>query len=226
MGKNHNMFRKLLHVLVSLLAPPRCIVCGDAMLDRPPYVLCPACEKKFELLTHPAESIGGVAAAAAVTYAGPARPLVKHFKYKNVRSVGPVLIRMMHARMQTAFPCLPDVIVPLVLHRRRSRVRGFDQTILLGQGLAGLCDVPCKPGLLKRVRHTAPQVQLRAKARRANMHGAFAACPGMRGARVLLIDDVMTTGATVAAGAAACRAAGAREVWALAFARTRPPRSP
>jgi ComF family protein len=107
-----------------------------------------------------------------------------------------------------------DLVIPVPLHRRRLRVRGFNQAAELVRGAGG------RPALsqLARVRDTPPQTDKPPPARLANVAGAFAARE-VRGARVLLVDDVMTTGATVDACARTLREAGAASVFVLALAR-------
>ncbi|QTF91487.1 phosphoribosyltransferase family protein, partial [Halomonas sp. BM-2019] len=116
----------------------------------------------------------------------------------------------------------PQAVVPVPLHPRRARERGFDQAEWLARRLARRLEVPLRRA--RRVRHTPSQRGLDRAERRANLRDAFrveAALPP----RVVLLDDVMTTGATLDALAAACRRAGAAEVEAWAVARTPLPSS-
>jgi ComF family protein len=114
-----------------------------------------------------------------------------------------------------------DAIVPVPLHPARAAERGFNQAELLAAPCARLWGVPLLTGALARIRPTRPQTELDAAARRANVAGAFGVSrPGeVKGRRLLLVDDVMTTGATVAAAARALRAAGAQPPGVLVLAR-------
>jgi ComF family protein len=113
-----------------------------------------------------------------------------------------------------------DVVVPVPLHRRRERDRGFNQSALLARAVATACALPTNEASLMRTRETVPQVGLDIYARRVNVRGAFrAGREGVVGRRVLLIDDVCTTGATMEACAEALAAVGARAVWGFALAR-------
>jgi ComF family protein len=132
--------------------------------------------------------------------------------------LGELLVDQLCAAALTA-----DAIIPVPLHPSRQRQRGFNQSELLAAPVAAHYHWPVLSRGLVRVRATEQQAHLDAHARRANMRGAFAwqhnAPPP---ARVLLIDDVLTTGATIVACASALRAAGCREIYALALARSRP----
>lgn len=115
-----------------------------------------------------------------------------------------------------------DVVIPVPLHPARLAARGYNQAALLGAAVAGELAVPLVARALSRTRATPPQARLDRAARLGNVAGAFRVrMPArVRGRRVLLIDDVSTTGATLAACAAALREAGAAEVTALVVART------
>jgi ComF family protein len=114
----------------------------------------------------------------------------------------------------------PDALVPLPLHRARLRRRGYDQALELARPLARTLDLPLCSDLLQRVRATAPQSELSAGARRRNVQGAFAVrTDGPVPGHVVLVDDVMTTGATLRAAATALKHAGVQRVEAWVCAR-------
>jgi ComF family protein len=118
-------------------------------------------------------------------------------------------------------PALPDVVVPVPLHQRRLLHRGFNQSLELARGLGTLLERPVPLAALTRVRHTVPQMTLDAARRRDNVRGAFAAdATALAGRRVLLVDDVMTTGGTLEECARTLRRAGAAGVVVLVLART------
>ena len=112
-----------------------------------------------------------------------------------------------------------DVIVPVPLHRARERERGFNQAALLARRIGRRLAVPTRPRWLARIRPTRPQSELSAGERRANVRGAFRASRRVAGRHVLVVDDILTTGATVDACARALRDAGAQRVGVLTVAR-------
>lgn len=160
---------------------------------------------------------------ASVTALGLYRPplsdAVTRLKYHDQPALGGplgrALARELHGRRpERRF----DAIVPLPLHPARLRVRGYNQAQCLAAGIATALQVPQRVGWLRRIRPTAAQAQLSRRSRLDNLAGAFAAAPAVAGARVLLVDDVLTTGATLTAAAAALRVAGASRVDAAVVA--------
>lgn len=121
-------------------------------------------------------------------------------------------------------PLAIDAVLPVPLDAQRRHARGYNQAALLAAPVAAAQSVSLETAWLQRTRPTRPQVGLRARERRANVRGAFA-CPrpeAVRGQRLLVVDDVMTTGATLEACAEALVAAGAIGVWGLVVARDLP----
>jgi ComF family protein len=112
-----------------------------------------------------------------------------------------------------------DLIAPVPLHRSRRRDRGYDQATMLARRIATRLDKPCRRTLLRRTRKTQQQALLDGIKRQENVRGAFAARERLGGETVLLVDDVLTTGATMSAAAGAARAAGAGRVIGCVFAR-------
>jgi ComF family protein len=156
-------------------------------------------------------------------YEEPLDRLVRALKYEAATRLAPWLGRAL-AEQAARLGWRPDVACPVPLHPARRRHRGYNQAALLARELATALDVPCLQ-LLARRRPTLPQARLSRAARAANVAGAFLAEPARTAGRcVLLVDDVLTTGATAAACAAALRRAGARRVRVAVVARAdRPP---
>jgi ComF family protein len=193
---------------LDVLLAPRCAGC-----DAAGTWLCQDCIDLCE-----PEHRGAVCAAG--TYGGPLRRAIHRFKYEGERGLAAELGALVAARVVSdlASGGSLDVVVPAVLHAERARLRGYDQTMLLAERVAALSGLPVRAPL-RRVRLGRPQTQLDGAARVENVRGAFISEAGsLRGLRVVLIDDVATTGATLSAASAAIRAAGAREVRAYVIA--------
>jgi ComF family protein len=145
--------------------------------------------------------------------------MVYGLKYRNLRASAPELAGLLAAHLKTA-PMPADVLIPVPLHRRRERERGYNQSELLARELGQLTGVPVATEVLRRTMDTPPQVSMSGhRERRRNIANAFQCTGEVSGQRVLLIDDVVTTGSTMAACAAPLKAAGATSVWGLALAR-------
>jgi ComF family protein len=156
---------------------------------------------------------------AVVYFEGALREAIHHLKYKRRTELVRPLGNLMATYWQQ-HPMPADVVVPVPLHATRLRERGYNQAALLARELARQADLAVNEQTLARKRATAPQVELDAKQRRENVHDAFCCCDGsLAGRRVLLVDDVCTTGATLEACAIALRESGARSVQALTLAR-------
>lgn len=211
---------------MQLLQGAGCEVCGR--LFDPLALGAPMCA------TCRAQAPPFARARAAWAFEGPARELIHRFKYQRRFALAPRLARaLMGAPAARAMlhDWQPQWLVPVPLHPSRGRARGFNQSALLARELSPICGVPALE-LLRRVRATPPQVGLRGRERRANVKGAFAVDAdlwqkrGAHNARILLIDDVFTTGSTLAECAATLRKAGACEVGALTVARQQRPDEP
>jgi ComF family protein len=195
------------HASLNYVRPPTCDRCGEPQT----IGLCTKC------LAQPLqiESIHSV-----ILFQGNVRQAIHRFKYERLAGLaeplGDLLVEGWRARQLTA-----DWIVPVPLHAARQRERGYNQAELLARYLSQQTGTPCAPAALNRTRRTAVQMELNAAERKINVAGAFVAADGrLRGARVVVIDDVCTTGATLDACAAALLAAGAASVIGLTVART------
>lgn len=115
---------------------------------------------------------------------------------------------------------LPDVIIPVPLHRRRLAARGFNQAAEIAGPVAQRLDLPLRIDACTRIRHTIEQTSMTGRDRRRNLNGAFVAHRQLKGLSAAIVDDVLTTGTTVRAVASAVRKAGAREVQVWTVARS------
>jgi ComF family protein len=215
--------------LVDVLFPPRCASCGGAG-----WPLCPGCTERVGVVTEPwCERCGRPweepgsscvdcpprpvsAARAPFLYEGPLARAIRGMKFSGWHAVGSHLAGAM---AEVAGDLLPAEAVTWVpLSRRRRARRGFDQAEVLARAVAERLDLPVRP-LLARARDTRAQARMTGPERRRALGDAFAARGRVAG-RVLLIDDVLTTGATASACARALRRAGARRVTVLTAARS------
>ena len=200
---------------------PLCRQCFDA-LPRIGSPTCARCGLPTAFETFVGDECEGVdfgfeSARAPLRYTGVGKEIVHTLKYGGYtrvveRLAAPLMLGVIDATARF------DAVVPVPLHRSRLRRRGFNQAELLAHAVAEKINAPVS-GTLQVVRRTRDQVELSAAGRRANVAGAFRARDGVRG-RVLLIDDVFTTGATMSASAETLLGTGAREVHALSLCRT------
>ena len=193
---------------LSRLATPICPTCSKPLAqgDRCPY----CCRWKLD--------IDGIRSPFA--FEGVVRKAVHQLKYGHFKALAAPLGRMLGQYLE-AEPVTADVLVPVPLHSRRLRERGYNQSALLAAEVGRWNDFPVVYDSLLRLRHTKAQVKTAdAEERQRNLAGAFACRDSkLAGKRVLLVDDVCTTGATLNSCAIALRKAGAASVWGLALAR-------
>lgn len=222
--------------LLDLLYPKRCVGCGRegryfcdgcrAVLPWVPSPWCPQCGLHLApgvpcsfCSTHEL-ALDGL--SSAFLYQSPMREALIALKYRGLTALSAELAALLanYVSKRTAFAAV-DVIVPVPLHRSRQRERGYNQSEVVGRELGRLLGLPVNIKALSRLRSTAPQAQQASRDERLrNIEGAFAAqAEEAQGQRVLLLDDVCTTAATLNACALALRAAGAQAVWALTIAR-------
>lgn len=189
-----------------------CSICALPLPEESETAICAEC-----LLNPPPWQ----RAQAVFHYQFPIDRLIAAFKYHHQLALTDLFADLMAARI--APDARPTVIIPVPLHPQRLRQRGYDQTLLLARALARLTGIACNAHALKRLRDTSMQKTLDRDARRDNLIGAFG-CDGdtMVGQHILLIDDVLTTGATLSVLSEVLLSAGAESVHALVIARTLP----
>lgn len=159
-----------------------------------------------------------VAVRAPFRYAAPLDQIIHQMKYEGYFSLAEPLAQLMVDHWPGEFE-RPDLVVPIPLHAKRQRQRGFNQSSLLADHLCRRLDLALSETALRRVRYTTPQIELGPEERANNMQGAFAAVPEQVASQhILLVDDVFTTGATLSAAAEALLHAGARAVSAYCLA--------
>lgn len=202
--------------LCGWLLPPRCILCGEAG-QRPCLDLCAACERS--LPRRPGVHADGC--FAPFEYGFPLDRLVHALKYQRQLAVGRVLGTLLGAAIVGhGLQREVDVVVPVPLHPRRHAERSFNQSAEIARRAARVAGLAHREGALVRLRDTRPQVGLGLDARRDNLADGFACRADLRGLRVAIVDDVMTTGSTARAVLHALRSSGAASVavWCVARA--------
>jgi len=234
---------RIASTVIGLIYPPTCVSCGAATGQ--PHALCAACWSGLRLIERPyCERLGtpfaldlGVGrllspgaiaeppafgrARAVALYEGTARDLVHRLKYNDRLDLARTMARMMASAGRELLE-EAEVILPVPLHSLRLWRRRFNQSALLAREIARVSGTPCDLRTLARVKATRPQVGLTRHQRAMNLQGAFRVAEAARsriaGRRLLLIDDVATTGATGNAAARVLLRGGAASVDLLTFA--------
>jgi ComF family protein len=224
--------------LLATVFPPRCLLCLEPG-QRPGLDLCPECEADLPWLVNGCPTCAAPCAGptlspcascaagprpfdravAALHYDFPADALVRQLKYRGGLPAGRVLGTLLSRRLRRDGSARVDALVPVPLHRQREARRGFNQALELARVVGRALRLPVADDCCVRFRDTAEQARLEASRRAANVHGAFR----VRRApprRIAIVDDVLTTGSTVAELARVLRDAGAErvEVWVAARA--------
>ena len=226
---------KLTGTALDLLFPMTCLGC-----NRSGRMICESCTERLPRLAPPLCPLCAHPGAAnlcrwcasltpffdgiSVPYLmeGPVREAIHAFKYRNTFAARGELAELLAAHL-IAHPLPAEVIAPVPLHSRRLRERGYNQAALLARGLGKLAGLPVDESLVIRVEDTPQQARTASRqARRDNVSGSFRSAADARGVSVILLDDVVTTGATMSACAEALKVGGASRVWGLALAREAP----
>ena len=233
----------MLKALLDILFPPLCHCCKGFIPDAGELHLCPACLAGTPVIASPLCTACGLpfatergiehscsgchedpppfaAARAAVEFDG--RELIHRFKYgKKVQHSRPLGLLAARQLDEFATASGADLLIPVPLHVKRLRQRGFNQAVLLGEVLARKWRLPLSRKNLRRIRWTEPQINLSAAERQGNVRGAFAVHDPaeVRERRIILVDDVYTTGSTVAECARTLKKAGAGAVFVVTIAR-------
>ena len=224
---------RLKRVALDLLFPQWCVSCG-----REGEYICHACRRSLMPIKPPIcprcgrPQSGGVLCTGCVSWQaeidgirspfifdGVIRKAIHELKYRNLRALAAPLAELLYNYLRTS-PVSGECLVPVPLHRKRLRERGYNQSVLLARELGKLIGLPVIADCLVRQRQAVPQASTGSvDERRSNVAGVFTCInSGLRGGQVLLIDDVSTSGATLNACAGALKSAGADSVWGLVVA--------
>lgn len=228
--------------LLDLLLPPACLLCGRELQTSECGDLCPGCRAGVLplppsrcprcALPHATENGSAhlcegclrepppfASVAAAGLYEETLRLAVQRFKYRAAVDLEGLLAGLLASALEQSPVHGADLILPVPLHPSRLRERTYNQSLLLARGLGGRHATPVDDNLLVRTRPTPPQQGLGLQERRHNLKGAFALRERLDGERILLVDDVLTTGATARECSRTLRDGGAAEVRVAVLAR-------
>jgi len=238
------MLKPFFAAALDLIFPPLCHVCRSFIPTAGELHICPGCRELMPPIVAPLCSVCGIpfagagtdhvcgscsiapprfdAARAALAYEGASRDLIHAFKYRNKTHLRrPLALLALVSLSEFIRSRRPDLVMPVPLHRKKLSSRGFNQAVLLGEILSQRMMIPLDRRNLRRIRWTEPQVNLAAGDRRENVKGAFAVQDSalVTGRRVLLVDDVLTTGSTAEECARVLKASGATDVTVITVAR-------
>lgn len=235
----------MVSLLLDLLFPPSCLICGARDLYRPDTLICEACVDSIAFIAHPlcpccgrpffteserdhlcgdclGEEFSFTKVRALGRYEGSLATVIHRFKYRRKFAMAEIF------KFLLGHYAPPDLdfseyqcLVPVPLHPVKLRQRGFNQAVMWAELVSERYGVPLLRTVLKRIEATAPQVELQKKERERNVRGAFAVskAEAIKGKTVLLLDDVCTTGATMRECARVLRNAGAFRVDGFVVAR-------
>jgi ComF family protein len=238
------VLKKILTGLVDIIYPPRCLICHEKLkIDSLYKVVCiqcwskikrnspPFCRRCGRHLKDPSKDICGLCqdknyyfdrAFSACIYEGVLKELIHQFKYSDKEYLGNILSELLIDFIkQYNIPLEAfDFLIPVPLHKRKLREREFNQAEILAQSLACAFNLVLSKDALLRIRDTATQTELKENERLKNVEGCFMVNPGveLKGKDILLIDDLLTTGATCSQAAYALKKAGCNQVIVMTLA--------
>lgn len=201
-----------------------CQECADKAprLDRPFCTVCanPGVSGTCSWCHAHAPSVDAIRSPYLYVQGSPIYRAITMLKYGGMRSIAPEVAELLRSFLGSRRSAGPDVIVPVPSHRKRVRQRGYSQASLIAAELGNMTRVPVDAGALVRVKNAPSQLETESReARWTNVQGGFESRSGLEGTNVLLVDDLVTTGSTASACAAALKLAGARRVIGLSVAR-------
>lgn len=208
--------------MLSFLFPPKCVLCRSLLTNKETD-LCQNCRTTVKSHPHTKRMIPFVAQWTAMWYyKGNVRKSIQRFKFYNCRSNAVAYGRLLSFKLLENYSQLPEMITWVPISFRRRLSRGYDQSQLLADALGKELGIPVV-STLRKIRHTKPQSTLKdAAQRRANVLGAYKVrdCQAITGKQILLVDDVITTGATASECAKTLTVGGAEKIYFAAIAAT------
>lgn len=224
--------RSIFSMMADFVYPPSCLVCNKS-LSQDADLICEPCWRAFPVLSNPHLPANRAtltlppphffhSSLALYHYSEEIQHLIHLFKYRGFWRVGNELGRRL-GRLLKTIPSYPavDALVPVPLHRVRLRERGYNQSDVLAVAISQESGIPLWRKVIHRIRYTEPQAKMKHNDRIKNVFDAFQVKDDGRinGARILLVDDVFTTGSTLNECARTLRVAGAREVDCISLVR-------
>lgn len=225
------LLRSVVGSILEFIYPPLCLACSALLPNTSTYV-CDKCRNALVRSSdHPhltaevsgrlGDAVDGVRASFVFQKSGPLQSLVHSLKYENMEQVGGWLGEQLGDELVRT-GVRPDFLIPVPLHRVKERERGYNQAALIAEGCALRTGGVVVAHAIRRTRHTRTQTKLSIEERNANVASVFTVDPvfaeRVSGTTVMVVDDVITTGATIGACARVLRAAGAGHVLAGAAA--------
>lgn len=229
----------MLSLFLSYLFPRRCPICHHVLKNQK-SLICPSCYKNVDFVREPACFCCGKPlekeenefcsdcrkhpksfrkGMALCVYNDKVRDSLAAIKYKNQTEYVDFYIKEIEKRKLNQLKVLKiDLIIPVPLHKRKKRQRGFNQAMLFAEGIREMLAAPVSDGVLFRIKYTKPLKSLNPQERLASMEHSFWSSDEVKGKRVLLVDDIYTTGATAESCTRALKAAGAEDVWVFCVA--------
>lgn len=217
--------RMIFESFLDFLYPPSCVACGRLLEGVRRHICVPCWSQVVLARDHPSlaaealvkmgPDVQTVVSAFVFQKTGPLQALLHALKYQNADQIGTWLGEQAAGTVSAELPSI-QLVTPVPLHRAKARERGYNQAEMIAEGFSRRIGSVVVPDLLRRTRHTPTQTRLSVEQRRVNVNGAFEVpahhAGRLDGATVLVVDDVITTGATIASCARALRRAGAARV--------------
>lgn len=221
MKKPHHL-NKIKNFFLNLFFPKKCLGC-----NKPDTYLCQVCFSKIEININVEKNKYLSKIITVVSYKNPlVREVIKKFKYDYIKELANPLSQLLIKPMTLCrIPSIPHnntIVVPVPLHNNRLRKRGFNQAELLAKEIANHFNLPLETNILKRTIPTEPQANIKDEdERRKNIKNVFAINfeQSIENKNIILIDDVLTTGATLSEAGKILKKSGAKEIWALVIAK-------
>ena len=214
---------KIIEALLNLIFPPTCAICG-AYGDE---IFCQKCAERIKYTGRAAEKFPGEfsfdSARSIVVYEGPIKEAIHKLKFRNKKALADPLIELVTIYLDKNCRAFDDaqLVLPVPLFGSREKGRGYNQSVFFANAVSGYLNIELNENVLVRVRNTKPQFELKRPDRFANVKDAFEIANGeiVKGKNIVLVDDILTTGATASECAKVLKSAGAGKVSVLTLAR-------